>query len=301
VPPRRERRTGRLESAQPGTRLGIALSLLPGAVLFTVFYLVPLVVVVVTSLSDWGPIELTFTWTQNYRLLLTDDIFWTASRNTAVFLAAAVLIQVPVGVAAAVILARRVRGWRLLRTLFFLPNVVSYAALALVYVTFYNPRYGPLNQLLSGLGFDGSRDWLFDVDTALPAVAATWLFTAGVVMILVMAEIEAIPAEIYESARVDGASRWQLTRHITLPLLRNVVGVCLILVLLGTLAYFDGVYIMTGGGPADRTLTLSLYAFQEYSNSDWGYANAIGVVLIAAGLLGILLLRRVFRLGERDL
>ena len=301
VPPRRGRRTGRLESAQPGTRLGIALSLLPGAVLFTVFYLVPLVVVVVTSLSDWGPIELTFTWTQNYRLLLTDDIFWTASRNTAVFVAAAVLVQVPVGVAAAVILARRVRGWRLLRTLFFLPNVVSYAALALVYVTFYNPRYGLLNQLLSALGFDGSRDWLFDVDTALPAVAATWLFTAGVVMILVMAEIEAIPAEIYESARVDGASVTRQFFQLTLPLLRNVVGVCLILVLLGTLAYFDGVYIMTGGGPADRTLTLSLYAFQEYSNSDWGYANAIGVVLIAAGLLGILLLRRAFRLGERDL
>ena len=168
-------------------------------------------------------------------------------------------------------------------------------------MTFYNPRYGLLNQLLSALGFDGSRDWLFDVDTALPAVAATWVFTAGVVMILVMAEIEAIPAEIYESARVDGASRWQLTRHITLPLLRNVVGVCLILVLLFTLAYFDGVYIMTGGGPADRTLTLSLYAFQEYSNSDWGYANAIGVVLIAArSARRSSLLRRVFRLGERD-
>ena len=125
---------------------------------------------------------------------------------------------------------------------------MSYAALALVYVTFYNPRYGLLNQLLSALGFDGSRDWLFDVDTALPAVAATWVFTAGVVMILVMAEIEAIPAEIDQLAPVDGASRWQLTRHITLPLLRNVVGVCLILVLLGTLAYFDGVYIMTGAG-----------------------------------------------------
>ena len=118
APPRRGRRTSRLESAQPGTRLGIALSLLPGAVLFTVFYLVPLVVVVVTSLSDWGPVELTFTWPENYRLLLTDDTFWTALRNTAVFVAAAVLVQVPVGVTAAVILARRVRGWRLLRTLF---------------------------------------------------------------------------------------------------------------------------------------------------------------------------------------
>ena len=74
----------------------------------------------------------------------------------------------------------------------------------------------------------------------------------------------------------------------------------MILVLLFTLAYFDGVYIMTGGGPADRTLTLSLYAFQEYSNSNWGYANAVGVLLIALGLVAIVAVRRVFRIGERD-
>jgi raffinose/stachyose/melibiose transport system permease protein len=293
-------RAARFERATPGMGLGIAVSLLPAALLFGAFFLIPLGVVIVTSLSDWGPIEFAFVGLDNYRLLLADDAFWAALRNTALFAAAAALIQVPVGVAVAIILSRRIRGWRLLRTIYFLPNIVSGAALALVYVTFYNPRYGLLNQALGTVGLDSTRDWLYDVDTALPAIAATWVFTAGLVIVLVMAEIAAIPGEVLDAARVDGASRWQTTRHITLPLLRNAIGVCVILVLLFTLAYFDGVYIMTGGGPANHTLTLSLYAFQEYSNSNWGYANAVGVLLIVFGLLVIVAVRALFRIGERD-
>ena len=299
-PPRRRRPPRRLEAATPGMGRGIAVSLLPALALFGAFFLAPLVAVVVTSASDWGPLGFAFTGLENYRLLFGDDRFWAALRNTALFSAAAVFIQVPVGVAVAIILSRRFRGWRILRTIYFLPNMVSGAALALVYVTFYNPRYGLLNQALAAVGLDGTRDWLFDVDTALPAVAGTWIFTAGLVIVLIMAEIAAIPNEVYDAARVDGATRWQRTRHITLPLLRNGIGVCVILVLLFTFAYFDGVYIMTGGGPADRTLTLALYAFQEYSNSNWGYANAVAVLLILLGLVAIVAARRLFRIGERD-
>jgi raffinose/stachyose/melibiose transport system permease protein len=290
----------RFEAPTRGMGAGIAISLLPGALLFVTFFFVPLGVVVVTSMSDWGPIEFAYTGLENYRLLFSDGRFWAALRNTGLFSLAAVAIQVPVGVAVAIILSRKIRGWKLLRTVYFLPNIVSAAALALVYLTFYNPRYGLLNQTLGAIGLGDSRDWLFDVGTALPAVAATWVFTAGLVIVLVMAEIAAIPEEVYDAARVDGASRWQVTRYVTLPLLRNVVGVCVILVLLFTLAYFDGVYIMTAGGPADRTITLSLYAFQEYSNSHWGYANAIGTLLVVLGLLVIVTVRRVFRIGERD-
>jgi raffinose/stachyose/melibiose transport system permease protein len=297
---RRAGRRRRREATTPGMRLGIALSLLPAVVVFTAFFLVPLGVVVVTSLTDWGPIGSSYVGLRNFRELLSDHVFWQALRNTATFSAAAVFIQVPVGVAIAIILSRHVRGWRVLRTIYFLPNVVSGAALGMVYLTFYNPRYGLLNSILATLGLNSSRDWLFDVDTALPAVAATWVFTAGVIMILVMAEIAAIPDEVVEAARVDGASRWQVTRHITLPLLRNIIGVCVILVLLFTLAYFDGVYVMTGGGPANHTLTLSLYAFQQYSDSSWGYANAIGTLLVVFGFIVIVAVRRLFRVGERD-
>jgi raffinose/stachyose/melibiose transport system permease protein len=297
---RRAGRRGRREATTPGMRLGIALSLLPAIVVFTTFFLVPLGVVVVTSLTNWGPIGSSYVGLRNFRLLFSDHVFWQALRNTAAFSAAAVFIQVPVGVATAIILSRHIRGWRVLRTIYFLPNVVSGAALGMVYLTFYNPRYGLLNGMLGALGLSSSRDWLFDVDTALPAVAATWVFTAGVIMIIVMAEIAAIPDEVVEAARVDGASRWQVTRHITLPLLRNIIGVCVILVLLFTLAYFDGVYVMTGGGPANHTLTLSLYAFQQYSDSSWGYANAIGTLLVVFGFIVIVAVRRLFRVGERD-
>jgi raffinose/stachyose/melibiose transport system permease protein len=288
-------RARRRETTTPGMRLGIALSLLPAIVVFSTFFLLPLGVVVVTSLRDWGPIDSSYVGLHNFSLLLSDHVFWQALRNTAAFSAAAVFVQVPVGVAIAIVLSRRIRGWRVLRTIYFLPNVVSGAALGMVYLTFYNPRYGLLNSILGS-----SRDWLFDVDTALPAVAATWVFTAGVIMVLVMAEIAAIPREVVDAAAVDGASRWQVTRYVTLPLLRNIIGVCVILVLLFTLAYFDGVYVMTGGGPANHTLTLSLYAFQEYSDSSWGYANAIGVLLVLFGFVVIVAVRRLFRVGERD-
>jgi len=297
---RASRLLARLEPPTRGMGLGIAISLLPGIALFTAFFLVPLGVVVVTSLANWGPLGFAFDGLKNYRTLSHDAAFWAAMKNTALFAAAGVLLQVPVGVTLAIVLAQRIRGWRVLRVIYFLPNIVSIAALALVYLTVYNPRYGLLNQVLGAVGLPTSRDWLFDLHTALPAVAATWIFTAGIVMILTMAEIAGIPVEVYDAARVDGASPWQLTRHITLPLLRNIVGVCTILVLLATIGYFDGVYIMTGGGPANHTLTLAVYAFQQYSDSDWGYANTIGTVLIALGLVSIVLVRRAFRIGERD-
>ncbi len=292
----------RLQVERPtrGMALPIALSLLPGIGLFAIFFLIPLGVVTVTSLSDWGPISFEFTGLENFSDLFSDPVFVTALKNTAFFCAVGVLIQVPVGVALGIILSRRIRGWKILRTIYFLPNVVSIAALALVYLSVYNPRYGLLNQALEAFGVQSNRDWLLDLDTALPAVAATWAFTAGVVMILTMAEIAAIPDEIYDAAQVDGAGRWRTTRFVTLPLLRNIIGICTILVLLVTIGYFDGVYIMTSGGPANHTLTLALYAFKEYSSGNWGYANAIGVVLLLLGLIAILVTRRVFRLGERD-
>ena len=106
-------------------RLGIGGSLLPGLALFTTFFLAPLCVVLVTSVSDWGPVDFELTGPENCRSLFAVGAFWSALRNTAVFAGAAVFIQVPVGVTLAIILAQRIRGWKLLRTIYFLPNMVS--------------------------------------------------------------------------------------------------------------------------------------------------------------------------------
>jgi raffinose/stachyose/melibiose transport system permease protein len=275
------------------------LSLLPGASLFAVFFLIPLGVLAATSFSDWSVAGWHYIGLANYRALFGDPAFWKAAENTAIYAAAGVLIQVPLGCAAGIILSQRPPGWRIFRVVLFLPFVISGAAYALVYSMVYNPRYGLLDSALGLVGLDHHRDWLFDLQSALPAVIATLVFVVGFVMILVMAEIASIPATLYEAAQVDGASRLQQQVWITIPLLRNVIGTCILITLLGYLALFDIVFILTSGGPADRTVTLVLYVYRAYTNDQWGYANAAGVFVVATGALLIVLTRRLFRIGER--
>lgn len=281
-------------------RGAIALSLLPGIALFVTFFLVPLGVLVVTSLADWGGIGFEFLGLDNYSALLRDDTFWKAARNTLLYCAAGVFIQVPLGVTVGIMLAQRRPGWRLFRTIVFIPYVISGAAYALIFGLLYNPRYGLLNDAVGVLGIEG-RDWLSSSSTALPAIAGTFVFIIGFHVVLVMAEVAAIPRELYEAARLDGATEWQRHRYVTLPLLRNVIGTLVLITLLFCLALFDVVFIMTKGGPADATATLTVYAFRAYANGAWGYANAVGVVIVVIGLLLIVTVRRLFRIGERTL
>ncbi len=300
---RRARRGGPAAAGPPlpkGMRGAIALSLLPGALLFVTFFLVPLGMLVVTSLADWGGVGFTYLGLDNYGAVLADDTFWQAVKNTLFYCAAGVFIQVPLGVAVGIMLAQRRPGWRVFRTIVFIPYVISGAAYALIFGLLYNPRYGLLNDLLGVAGIEG-RDWLFSTSTALPAIAGTFVFIIGFNVVLVMTEVAAIPRELYEAAWLDGASEWQRHLRVTLPLLRNVIGTLVLITLLGCLALFDLVFIMTSGGPADATVTLTVYAFRAYTNGAWGYANAVGVVIVVVGLLLIVGVRRLFRIGERTL
>jgi raffinose/stachyose/melibiose transport system permease protein len=291
------RRSGR---AFHGSGVSIALSILPGAALFAVFIVVPLVVVAATSFAQWNVVGLRFTGLDNYQRLVHDPTFWKALTNTALYAAAGVFVQVPLGVAVGLILAQHIRGWRIFRVVLFTPVVISGAAFALIFANVYNPRYGLLNWALGLLGIDG-KDWLFNVNTALPAIAGTFVFNIGFFMILTMTEVSAIPLEVLDAGRVDGASRLQLQLYIVLPLLRHVTGTCVLLSLLSTLAFFDIVFILTSGGPGDATVTLAVYAFRQYTSDQWGYANAIGVFIVVTGFALILAVRRIFRLGVRDL
>jgi ABC-type sugar transport system permease subunit len=280
--------------------LPIALSLLPGAALFAIFLLIPLAVLAVTSFADWSVLGLHFTGTKNYGRLIHDSVFWQAAKNTALYAAAGILIQVPMGVAVGMILAQRIRGWKVFRMILFAPVVVSGAAYALIFANVYNASYGLLNEVLSWFGVSG-RDWLFDVHTALPAVMGTYVFNIGFFMILVMTEVSSIPVDILEAAEVDGARRVQRQVRIVLPLLRHIIGTCVLLSLLSSLAFFDIVYILTSGGPNNATLTLTVYAFQQYTADQWGYANTIGVFVVVVGFLVIVTMKRLFRIGEREL
>lgn len=277
--------------------LAIAVSLAPGLVLFVSFFLVPTVVVVATSFSDWSSTGASFIGLENFSAVFDDRQFWYAARNTGFFVSAAVLVQIPLATLVALVLARRIRGWKVVRTLLFLPNMMSGAALGLLYVFAFNPRFGLVNGILRTFGLDDlTRDWLFDVDTAIWAVTSTWVFSIGLYVILILTEIHALPHEVHEAAQLDGATTLQREWHITVPLIRPVLGTCFLLAVLFTLSYFDGVFVMTGGGPADRTTTLVLYGYQAYSRGEWGRANAVGSVILVAGTLLILLVRRMGRL-----
>jgi raffinose/stachyose/melibiose transport system permease protein len=301
-PVRRERR-GVLTKQRPprGMAIPIAVSLLPGLVLFGLFFLIPIGVLVVTSFTNWSLLGWHYVGLSNYGRLVHDTTLWTAARNTAIYAAAGVLIQVPLGCIAGIILSQKIAGWRIYRTVLFVPFVISGAAYALVFSMFYNPRYGLLDSFLGWFGLNHHQDWLFNVHTALPAVVGTFVFILGFIMILVIAEIAAIPIDLYEAAQVDGATPIQQHVRITLPLLRNVIGTCVLITLLGYLALFDIVYILTAGGPGNGTVTLVLYDYKVYTNGDWGYANAIGMLIVVLGGILIVTVRRAFRIGERDL
>jgi raffinose/stachyose/melibiose transport system permease protein len=281
-----------------GMGWGIALSLLPGTALVATFFLIPLGVVVATSFSHWDVVGASYTGLTNYRDLLSDSVFWHAARNTLIYAAAGIFLQIPLAIFVALILSRRPFGWRLFRTILFVPVVISGAAYALIFANFYNASYGPLNRIVESIGL-GGHDWLFEVNTALLAVAGTYVFNIGFFMILVMAEITALPVAVSEAAVVDGASSLQRDLYVTIPLLRHVIGTCVLLSLLSSLSFFDIVYILTSGGPADATVSLTVYAFREYASGRWGYANAIGTVIVLVGFVLIVTTRRAFRLGSR--
>jgi raffinose/stachyose/melibiose transport system permease protein len=289
------------ERAPRGSRLPILLSVLPGLALFGTFFVTAFGALIATAFTNWSLAGTQYVGFDNFRSMFHDDQFWMALRNTGVFVLAANIIQIPLATVVALILGHGIRGWRVMRVLVFLPNMMSPAAIALVYTFVLNPRFGLLNAALGHVGLDQLRhDWLSDVDTALWSVIGTWVFSVGLFALLILNEIQGLPPEVLEAAQLDGASRRQRAWHITVPLIRPVLATCMLLASLAALAYFEGVYVMTGGGPADHTMTLGLYSYLAYSRGEWGYANAVGLFMLGVGAAVILLIRRLGRTEESD-
>jgi raffinose/stachyose/melibiose transport system permease protein len=283
-----------------GMRSRVGISLLPALVLFSTFFLLPLGVLIATAFGNWSGSDFEFVGLDNFRRMLADPVFWKALGNTVFYLSVSLLVQVPIGVAVGMVLATRLPGWRAFRALLFIPFVIFGAAYALIFSMFYNSRFGLLNNLVAPLGIAG-RDWLYETSTARWAISGTFVFILGFIIVVIMAEIASIPTDLHEAATIDGASGWQQQIYITLPLLRSAIGTCLLVRLLADIGMFDLVFILTAGGPNDSTATLALYAYRSYLLGEWGYANAVGGVILLLGATLIISVRRAFRLGERAL
>ncbi|MBI3243146.1 MAG: sugar ABC transporter permease [Chloroflexi bacterium] len=279
----------------------IALFLLPTLVLFGLIYAIPIVTVIATSFTKWngfGAIE--FIGLENYWNLIQSKQFQLAIRNSLLWGLIAAGIHVPFGVLVALVLHRKPFGWRFTRSASMLPNLIPPAALALIYSFLFNPGIGLVNESIRALGFkDFLVHWYFEPETAFFAVTAVWVLYAGVIILITMAELSGIPPDLRESALIDGATDNQVDWHIHLPLLKNIIGVGIIIAVTEVFKMFDYVYLTTGGGPNNQTMSLGLMIYNQATvRYKYGYANAVGVILLVMGLLAFYLVSRAFRLSE---
>ncbi|MDC7290787.1 sugar ABC transporter permease [Blautia schinkii] len=281
----------------------LILFLLPATAAFIFVYAIPLVMLVSTSFTDWrvgsAPI---FNGLANYIQLFTADRqFISAGLNTIIWILLQSTIHVGIGVVLALILARKKFYWKFVRTVYMLPNIISSAAVGMMFVMLLNPSFGAVNTLLGKLGFTNLPNWFMDPGTAFGTVTITWLPFAATVTILVMAEMTSIDEGIMEAARIDGATEGQINWYIILPLMRNIIGTTTILAATSMLQKLDIIMMTTKGGPGDRTLNLPAYVYQTaFTSNNFGIANSIGVVMIIAGLIVVGIINRIYKIGKNS-
>jgi multiple sugar transport system permease protein len=269
------------------------------------FFFLPVATALLLSLTDYdiyavaSAENLRFVGLRNYTALLGDPLFWRALSNTLYFVAVGGPLSVGVSLAAALLVnARLARARALFRTVFFLPVVTTLVAVAVVWRYLYHPRIGLLNRALGLLGLPGV-DWLGDPAWAMPALIgmAVWK-NFGFNMVIFVAGLQAIPARLYEAASLDGAGPFQQFRHVTLPMLAPTSLFVVVLTTIGYFQLFAEPYVMTQGGPANRTLSVVLLMYQEgFRFWNLGYAAAVACVLFAILLALTALELRLRRLG----
>jgi multiple sugar transport system permease protein len=258
------------------------------AAIFAFFFL-PVAAALLLSLTDFDIYavaslsNLRFVGLRQYTELLREPVFWTALGNTFYFVLVGGPLSLAVSLAAALLVnARLVRARGLFRTIFFAPVVTTLVAVAVVWRYLYHPRHGLLNRGLALLGVE-PVDWLNDPDWAMPALIgmAIWK-NFGFNTVIFVAALQSIPERLYEAARIDGAGSWAQLRHVTLPLLMPTFAFVALLTLVGHFQLFAEPYVMTGGGPADRTLSVVLLMYEEgFRWWNLGHAAAISFVLFA--------------------
>jgi raffinose/stachyose/melibiose transport system permease protein len=273
---RRRRRPGRKV-------IELVVLLGPALILFAGFVLLPICIAAYYGLFNWsgyGPVS-DFTGLHNYRLVIDDPVFRESLLHNVIIGVLSLVIQLPISIAIALLLNRRMRGGSFLRTAVFAPYVVSQATTAVLWLLLLEPG-GFVDQLLKAVGLGGLvQQWLADPTIVLYTmfVVLTWQFI-GFGVILLLAGLQGIPPELREAAAIDGASAWQTTRRIILPLLGPTVRIWIFLSMIGSLQVFDLVWIMTLGGPANASNTMVTYMiFYGFHSLEFGYGSAAAVIL----------------------
>ena len=269
----------------------------PAISLFFLFFILPILFLFVTSFTNWDGISAEFVGFENYSKLLNKKSFIRAITNNLYWCITAALITVPLALIVALLLAHRSRGWKVFRTVLFIPQVVSSAAIAMLWAAMFNAEYGLVNFLLEFIGFSDFEkyNWLGNIRTANAALIGFSLCYVGYFMVIMLAKTASISDDYYDAANIDGATQFQKDVYITAPLIKSTFFLCIILAVIFNLRQFEYVYLMTAGGPANKTQVLVVYIWNELSVQRLGRGNAAGVIMICIGAALLLTLRKLLK------
>lgn len=282
-------------------KTAIFLFMLPATVLFLAIIIVPIFMSAYYSLQDWdGITEGTFIGFQNYMELFTSKSagFPKTIANALLLAVLSVFIQLPLSLWLALSLAKGVKGERFFVTVFFIPVLISTVVIGQLWMKIYNPEYGIVNTALRAMNLDElTRTWLGDQKTALFAVFIPILWQyVGYHMLLMYAGIKSISPDLKEAAKIDGASEWQISRYIIIPLLKSVLRVCVIFAVTGSLKAFDLIYVLTNGGPAHASeVPSTLMVSMIFGRNRYGFGSAIAIFIIFLCFFFAIMIKKIFR------
>lgn len=284
-----------LEMRQRNTRKVAALFLAPITILLIVFILYPIIDTFITSGYQWNGISSAkeFIGLENWKTLLTDKNFWIAFRNNLVIMVLSIVIQIPIGLALATFLDFGGKKLTIFKVIWFVPLLMSSVAIGFLF-TYALATNGGIVSTISGWFGGGNIDLLGNPKTALLTVIIVicWQFTPFY-MVYFMAAFTNIPYDVFEAARIDGATRGQYFWRIALPLLVPSMKSAAILSMVGSLKYFDLIYVMTGGGPGTSTELMATYMYkQSFKNFNMGYGSAVaGGMFILISMVALITMK----------
>lgn len=290
-------RRGRGWSAERKQAMAGYLFVAPAMVVFFVFTLLPVAYAFYLSFTNYDVFtRQDWVGAANYTDILEDEIFVTALKNTGVYTLFSIPLSMGFGLGFALLLNQKLKGLGLYRTVYYVPVVTSMVAVAMIWIQLFDPLYGVISTALDGLGIKGI-DWLGDPNLAMPSIVAVSVWKViGWNMLIYLAGLQGIPEHLREAAAIDGASRGQVFWKITLPLLAPTTFFILVTSLIGAFQVFDQVYVMTGGGPANATITAVQQIYNEaFKHTQMGYASAESFILFGIILVVSLLSMRAVR------
>jgi len=272
----------------------IALYVLPALLLVGVMIFIPLLLTGYYGLMEWDGIgTMEFIGLENYIDAIQDGAFWNSAWHSFL-LALFSTLSLGIYLSVSLILASKIKGADLLRKIYLIPMLLSSVAIAQLWIKIYNPSNGMLNHVLRAVGIENPPAWLGEPSVVLFAIFIPILWQyAGFYILIYYAALKNIPESIVEAAKIDGASPVQIAYKIKLPLIMSIVKVTIVLAVVGSLKYFDLIYVMTGGGPNGASEVMASYMYKlAFSNRDFGYGSAIGFLLLVITLIVTVIIRK---------